>query len=96
MNIGVLIIKVLFSEQINLGLGHTRLSIQDISSSANQPMISHDKRFTIVFNGEIYNFKELKEKFNHLNKNNYKWKTNSDIKVILNLFSYFIEFDFYC
>ncbi|MCQ9201488.1 MAG: asparagine synthase (glutamine-hydrolyzing) [Prochlorococcus marinus XMU1425] len=81
-----------FQEQINLGLGHTRLSIQDISSSANQPMISHDKRFTIVFNGEIYNFKELKEKFNHLNKNNYKWKTNSDTEVILNLFSYFIEF----
>ena len=44
----------------NLALGNTRLSIQDISSNAAQPFHSKCKRFVIVFNGEIYNFKDLK------------------------------------
>ena len=44
----------------NIYLGHARLSILDISSKGNQPMISKSKRFVITFNGEIYNFKELK------------------------------------
>ena len=47
---------------INLGnvfLGHTRLSIQDLSAAGNQPMYSECKNYVIVFNGEIYNFKTL-------------------------------------
>ena len=39
-----------------------RLSIIDLKHSANQPMISRDKKFLILFNGEIYNYKELKKK----------------------------------
>ena len=42
-------------------LGHTRLSIIDTSTDANQPMTDESGRYTLVFNGEIYNFKELKE-----------------------------------
>ena len=45
----------------NLYLGHTRLSIQDLSDRASQPMFSKDKKYVIVFNGEIYNHNELRK-----------------------------------
>ena len=50
----------------NLGIfiGHTRLSILDISLNGNQPMISKSKRFIISFNGEIYNHKEIRKTLN--------------------------------
>jgi len=44
-------------------LGHNRLSIIDLHSSANQPFVSEDDRYTIVFNGEIYNYTELSYNF---------------------------------
>jgi len=50
-----------FDSKIALGLGHARLSILDLSSGANQPFFSEDKRFAIVFNGEIYNFKSIRQ-----------------------------------
>ena len=46
-----------------LALGHTRLSIIDIDKRSNQPMITRSKKNVIVFNGEIYNYKELKKFF---------------------------------
>ena len=49
----------------DLFLCHTRLSIQDTSISADQPMYSDDKRYVIVFNGEIYNHKLIRKKINH-------------------------------
>ena len=64
-------------------LGFRRLSILDLRSRSNQPMISLCKKFVIVFNGEIYNFKELKK---DLLDKGVKFKTNSDTEVILNLF----------
>lgn len=57
-----------------------RLSILDLSHNANQPMFSKNKRFLILFNGEIYNYLELKKKYNLVTK------TNSDTEVILSLF----------
>ena len=66
--------------------GHRRLSIIDLSNLANQPMISEDKNYSIVFNGEIYNYKNLKE--NDLNTK--RFKTQSDTEVLLNGL---IEFD---
>src|SRR4030042_5270380 len=45
-----------------VGLGHRRLSIIDLSTAAHQPMCNEDKSIWIVFNGEIYNFKEVKER----------------------------------
>ena len=52
------------NEKEKLAFGFQRLSIIDLKSSANQPMISKNKDWIIIFNGEIYNFKYLKEKLN--------------------------------
>ncbi len=64
-------------------LGFTRLSIIDLDPRSNQPMQSYDKNIVMVFNGEIYNYKELK---NYLSKQNSKFKTTSDSEVILELY----------
>jgi asparagine synthase (glutamine-hydrolysing) len=66
----------------NCVLGHNRLSIIDLSVDANQPMTSNCGRYTIVFNGEIYNYQDLK----NLLKNEYDFKTNSDTEVIIAAF----------
>jgi len=67
-----------FSDEI-VGLAHNRLSIIDLNNSANQPMISHDKNFIIVYNGEIYNFDELRCGFQ------IPCTTTCDTEVILEL-----------
>lgn len=59
-------------------LGHRRLSIHDLSIFGHQPMFSHSGRYIISFNGEIYNFKELKGKYP-----NKKWQGHSDTEVLL-------------
>ncbi len=64
-------------------LGHTRLSVIDLLSG-NQPMSDITGRYTIVYNGEVYNYQELKKRL--LNKG-YKFKTNSDTEVIVYLFA---------
>ena len=69
-----------FNNDSGIGLAHTRLSIIDLSSNATQPMHYLDKRYTIVFNGEIYNYKELK---NELIDLGYKFNSNSDTEVLL-------------
>ena len=63
----------------NLGLGHVRLSIIDLSAAGHQPMYSSDNRHLIVFNGEIYNYLELKSQLG----SSYKFKTKTDTEVIL-------------
>jgi asparagine synthase (glutamine-hydrolysing) len=60
-------------------LGHVRLSIIDLNETANQPMISNCGRYIIVYNGEVYNYLEIREKIKH----RYDFKTNSDTEVIL-------------
>lgn len=60
-------------------IGHNRLSIVDISSGSNQPMFSSSKRFALVFNGEIYNYRELREDL----KFEYNFRTKGDAEVIL-------------
>ncbi|GGG99529.1 asparagine synthetase B [Polaribacter pacificus] len=58
-------------------LGHNRLSIIDLSEAANQPFFDTTERYIIVFNGEIYNYLELKSELE------YNFKTNSDTEVLL-------------
>lgn len=64
----------------NLALGHRRLSIIDLSDSANQPLCNEDGTIWTVFNGEIYNYKELRQK---LKNKNHIFKTNSDTEVVI-------------
>ena len=61
-------------------LGHTRLSIIDLSSAGHQPMATPDGRFITVFNGEIYNYKELKKELKNLG---YSFVSDSDTEVLL-------------
>ncbi len=61
-------------------LSHNRLSILDISSKANQPFVSECGKYIIVYNGEVYNFKSIKEE---LLKKGYRFVSNSDTEVIL-------------
>lgn len=67
-------------------LSHKRLSINDLSKEGIQPMKSKCNRYIIVYNGEIYNFRNLKEE---LQKKNYEFKGNSDTEVILSLIEEF-------
>lgn len=74
-----------YNLQDNCGLGHRRLSIIDLSEAANQPMISHSGKHIMVYNGEIYNYKEIAidlQKENPL----LHFNTHSDTEVILEAF----------
>jgi asparagine synthase (glutamine-hydrolysing) len=64
----------------NVGLGHRRLSIIDLSSAGNQPMVSKDGGFVLSFNGEIYNFRELRAQ---LEKDGFRFKSKTDTEVVL-------------
>jgi asparagine synthase (glutamine-hydrolysing) len=68
------------------GLGHRRLSIIDLREVANQPMFSHNDRYVMVFNGEVYNFKELSSQVRVKNDSFY-YKTNSDTEVVIEAFN---------
>ncbi len=67
----------------NIAIGHTRLKIIDISDKASQPMSDSTGRFTIVFNGEIYNFREQRK---ILESKGIIFRSNSDTEVLLQLY----------
>ncbi len=67
----------------DIGLVHRRLSIIDLSDAGTQPMFSHDRRYAIVFNGEIYNFPALRQSMQELG---YCFTSNTDTEVILALY----------
>ena len=63
----------------DIHLGHRRLSIIDLSETANQPMSYANQTHTIVYNGEVYNFLEIKER---LQKEGYEFQTDSDTETV--------------
>lgn len=65
-----------------VGLGHRRLSIIDLSEQANQPMWDEEKRYALIYNGEIFNYRELR---NELEKQGISFSTQSDTEVLLKL-----------
>ena len=68
----------------NVGLGHRRLAILDLTHAGDQPMVSQDGRYILTFNGEIYNFRELRQE---LVAEGYVFSSNTDSEVVLNAFS---------
>ncbi|MHC4872181.1 MAG: asparagine synthase (glutamine-hydrolyzing) [Planctomycetota bacterium] len=72
-----------FSHEYNAGFAHQRLSIIDLSESGKQPMTDSAEKAVITYNGEIYNYRELKE---DLASKGYKFNSSSDTEVILNLY----------
>ena len=63
----------------NIGLGHRRLAIIDLDIRSEQPMFSNDRNTIIVFNGEVFNFKDLRKEL----EADYTFKTESDTEVII-------------
>lgn len=72
----------------NIGLGFVRLSVIDLSSAGHQPKFSQDQRYVIVFNGEIYNYLELREE---LEKEGVVFYSQTDTEVLLNAYIHWGE-----
>ena len=65
----------------NVGIGHRRLAVIDLSPAGQQPMISADNRYVLSYNGEIYNFRELR---GELEAKGYWFRSKTDSEVVLN------------
>lgn len=77
-----------FSEEGDVVLGHRRLSIVDLSENGSQPMTSHSGRYVIVYNGEIYNYKEVAKKLLADQKVE-SFRGTSDTEVLLEAFEHY-------
>ena len=69
-----------FTDGKSIQLGFNRLAVLDLSENGNQPIHSPSNRYTMVFNGEIYNYLDLR---NSLEEKGYKFRTKSDTETIL-------------
>ena len=72
----------------NVGLGFVRLSILDLSAAGHQPMHSTDERYIITFNGEIFNYLELRAELSSMG---YEFRSQTDTEVLLNAYKYWGE-----
>lgn len=80
---GIHFIDLTKDNKFKVGFGHRRLKIIDLSAAANQPMISACGNYIIIFNGEIYNFKKLREE---LLEKGYPFNSQGDTEVLLNAY----------
>jgi asparagine synthase (glutamine-hydrolysing) len=71
------------STDLRVGLGHRRLSIIDVSERANQPMLSREGDLAIIFNGEIYNYRQLRDELASAGET---FDTTSDTEVVLRMY----------
>jgi len=74
---------ILSGSDVFVGLGHKRLSIIDLSPAGKQPMANEDETIWITFNGEIYNFRELRER---LKRKGHRFRSSSDTEVVIHLY----------
>ena len=70
-----------YDEATGIGLGHRRLSIIDLSAAANQPFFSADGRYVMIYNGEVYNYQEVAQKYKITPR------THSDSEIIIEAFA---------
>jgi len=77
---GVWTSPIINDEGQRVALGHRRLSIIDTSSAGHQPMLSQDGRLVVILNGEIYNYRELRD---HLQSKGRTFRTQTDTEVLL-------------
>jgi len=76
-------LQLLASGLAQVGLGHTRLKVIDLSDAASQPMSNERQSVWVVFNGEIYNFRALRDS---LERRGWRFRTSSDTEVLLRLY----------
>ena len=76
------------SQEKKVAFGHNRLSIIDLSSDGNQPMFSTCSNYVIIFNGELYNYKNLKKE---LIEKGLSFNSRTDTEVLLNSYKYWGE-----
>ncbi len=81
-------IENIINENIYVSFGHNRLIINDLSGASNQPFWDQTKRYCLVYNGEIYNYIEIRKE---LVKNGIKFNTSGDVEVLLNALIFWKE-----
>lgn len=74
-------------QQAGLSLGHRRLSILDLSQAGSQPMASSDGRLVLTYNGEIYNYREIRKLLDAKTQGGIAWRGHSDTEVLLEAIS---------